>query len=202
MSFFPLNDATQLLASTSKIISTTILNVADTLLDRAQSQQCTTEQTEDCSKKQIIHHAKYQTIVQAIQAVTVFHHGAMIFVLFDSTLQAHRSQKIADPTINLLGNRKPTPTPTQVPDTGALIPPSLLVKQESQTTTADASTPNTTSAKPPEKAQTYRWFPTPTAKLISHINDDSFLKTIATEYPGATTKSHSPVRTTTTHMQH
>jgi hypothetical protein len=44
------------------------------------------------------------------------------------------------------------------------------------------------STKPPETVQTYRWFPTPTAKVNTHIHNDSFLKTIAKEYSGATTK--------------
>jgi hypothetical protein len=117
MSFIPLHDdayiesATALLASTSLSISTTALQFADTLLDKARTQQSASEPTVKRRKLQILHHTNHLAIVQHIQEVVVtYTHGATILVLIDLTLQAHRAQNIADATIDLTITPEPPTT--------------------------------------------------------------------------------------------
>jgi hypothetical protein len=86
--------------------------------------------------------------------------------------------------------------PHQLPDTRTpttnvcpvgLIPPSPLIKEEQAATPADASTTNKKSAKPPATPRTYHCLHKPTAKLNTHIHDETFLTTITTQYSGAST---------------
>jgi hypothetical protein len=109
-----------------------------------------------------------------------------ILVIIDTTLKAHRSQKIADAIIDLTIAPKPDPPPP-LTNTGGLALPSPLVKEEILVKPADASTSGTISTKTPATVKTYMWHPKPTTKLNTHIHDALFLKTIATEYAGATT---------------
>jgi hypothetical protein len=126
MKFDPLlNDeyleiATALLASTSLVISTTALEIVDTFLDKAQTLQCTlqsaAEPTAKWQKLQVLNHAKYQAISQCLRdTVVTFKHGSQILVIIDSILKAHRAQKIADATIDLIAP-EPPPPPTTTAD--------------------------------------------------------------------------------------
>jgi hypothetical protein len=98
--------ATALLASTSLVISTTALEIADTFLDKARTLQCTLQSADESTAKrqklQVLNHAKYQVIAQRLRdTVIMFKHEAQILVIIDSSLKAHRAQKIADATISL-----------------------------------------------------------------------------------------------------
>jgi hypothetical protein len=177
--------STDLLASTSLSISATALAVADTLLDRAQTIQSDDEPTAKRQKLQILHHDKYRTIEAQIKMVRRYTQLVLVLFLIDSTLQIHRANKRAAAIINLTSDAKPKPA-TTCHNAGKIIPPSPPIKEESPTKPASSPTPGPASTKQPSTVQTYKWSPTPTAKLNTHIHDNLFLKTIATEYPGAT----------------
>jgi hypothetical protein len=109
----------------------------------------------------------------------------LILVLIDSPLQTNQARKIANATIDLTIDRKPT-AQSRVPDTGEIIPPSPPVKQKPPTLPIDAPTLAKAAINSPAPVHTYKWSPKPTAKINTHIHNDLFLKTISTEYPGAT----------------
>jgi hypothetical protein len=84
----------------------------------------------------------------------------------------------------------PRPPPTHPPPVTApagLIPQSPLITEEQAATPTDASTTTKKSAKPPATPRTYNWLHKPTAKLNTHIHDETFLTTIATQYTGTST---------------
>jgi hypothetical protein len=95
-------------------------------------------------------------------------------VVIDRTLKAHRAQKRADAIV-------------PITTTEGLIPPSPQVKEENLPTTTTTSTSDKSSTEPTATVKTYKWSHLPAAKLNTHIHDASFLKTIATEYAGAST---------------
>jgi hypothetical protein len=103
MKFDPLHNdeyldiATALLASTSLVISTTALEIADTFLDKARTLQSavqsTAEPTAKQQKLQVLNHARYRAIEQCLRnTVVTFTHGSQILVIIDSTLKAHQAQ--------------------------------------------------------------------------------------------------------------
>jgi hypothetical protein len=124
MTFKPLtNDeyleiATALLTSTSFVISTTALEIADTFLYQERTLQCTlqspAEPTAKRQRLQVLNHTKYRAIAQYLrETVVTFKHGPQVLVIIDTTLKAHRAQKIADATVDLTIVPKPV-TPTTV----------------------------------------------------------------------------------------
>jgi hypothetical protein len=192
MSFNPLHDdayvelSTGLLASTSLAISVTTLAVADTLSEKVQTVQSANKPTAKRQRLQIIHHNTYREIEAKIPTVMRYTHRAVVLVLIDSTLQTRRATKIANATVDLTINQKPT-AKSRAPDASEIILTSPPIKQESPPKPADASTLAKAAINPPAPLHTYKWYPKPTAKINTHIHDDSFLKSISTEYSGATT---------------
>jgi hypothetical protein len=101
------------------------------------------------------------------------------------TLQNHRANNRAAFVDLTTSGPEPKPA-TTYPTEGEIIPSSPPIKQESPPKPEVTPTPTQASTKPPATAQTYKWSPVPTASTNTHIHDDSFLKTISTEYPAAT----------------
>jgi hypothetical protein len=183
--------STAIIISTSVVVTTTELEMADSLLYWERTQQCelhpSHEPTAKRQKPQVLSQKVYQTIASKLQEqVVTCTHESQILVVIDTTLKAHRAQKRADATIDLTNSPLPKPPPP-LPLPAGLIPQSPLIKEETSTTPADASTANKSSAKPPATPRTYKWLHKPTTRLNTHIHDAAFLTTITTEYSGAST---------------
>jgi hypothetical protein len=183
--------ASAIVTSTSVVITTTELEMADSLLYQERTRQCelhpSDEPTAKRQRPQVLNHKKYQAIAYKLrEQVVTCTHESQILVVIDTTLKAHRAQKRADATVDLTDSPIPAHQPP-ITITEGLIPPSPLIKEENRPTTPAASTSDKSSTKPTATPRTYKWFPKPTTKLNTHIHDAAFLKTIATEYAGAST---------------
>jgi hypothetical protein len=129
-----------------------------------------------------IHHSKYREIEAKIQMVTRYTHGTVALVLINLTLQNHQANNRAAFVDLTTSDPEPKPATTS-PAEGEIILPSPYVKQESPLKPVDASTLAKAAINPLAPVHTYKWYPKPTAKINTHIHDNSFLKTISTEYP-------------------
>jgi hypothetical protein len=183
--------ATAIVTSTSVVITTTELEMADSLLYQERTQQCelhpSDEPTAKRQKPQVLSHKKYQAMASKLrEQVVTCTHESQVLVVIDTTLKAHQAQKVVDATVDLTDSPIPAHPPT-ITITGGLIPSSPLIKDENRPTTPAASTSDKSLTKPTATARTYKWFPKPTTRLNTHIHDASFLTTIATEYAGAST---------------
>jgi hypothetical protein len=183
--------ASAIVTSTSVVITTTELEVADSLFYQERTRQCELQASEEPIAKrqrlQVLNHKNYQAIACKLQEqVVTCTHKSQILVVIDTTLKAHRTQKRGDAIVDLTYSPTPAPPPP-IPVPEGLIPPSLQVKEENLPTTTATSTSNKSSTEPTATVKTYKWSHLPTAKLNTHIHDASFLKTIATEYAGAST---------------
>jgi hypothetical protein len=165
--------------------------MADSLLYQERTRQCelqsSEEQTAKCQRLQVLNHNKYRAITSKLrETVVTCTHESQILVVIDTTLKAHRAQKRADAIVDLTDSPMPAPPPP-ITNTKGLVPPSPQVKEKNHPPLAAASTPDKSSTETTTTVKTYKWSHLPTAKLNTHIHDAAFLKTIATEYAGAST---------------
>jgi hypothetical protein len=183
--------ASALVTSTSVVITTTELEMVDSLLYQERTRQCELQSSDKPTAKrqrlQVLNHNKYRAITCKLrETVVTCTHESQILVVIDTTLKAHQAQKRADAIVNLTDSPMPAPPPP-ITNTDGLIPPSPIVKEENHPTTTAASTSDNSLTEPTATVKTYKWSHLPTSKLNTHIHDASFLKTIATEYAGAST---------------
>jgi hypothetical protein len=98
--------ATALVTSTSVVISTTELEMADTFLYQARTLQCTLQSSAKPTAKrqrlQVLNDTKYRAIALRLrETVVTCEHGSQILVIIDTTFKAHRAQKIANAIVDL-----------------------------------------------------------------------------------------------------
>jgi hypothetical protein len=101
--------ATAIVLSTSVVITTTKLEIADSLLYQERTPLCEPHPSDEPIAKrqrpQVLSHRKYQAIASKLQEqVVTCTHESQFLVVIDSTLKAHRAQKRAYAPIDLTGS--------------------------------------------------------------------------------------------------
>jgi hypothetical protein len=168
--------------STSVAITTTKLEIADSLLYQERTRQCELLPPDERKAKrqrlQVLPHKKYQALAYRLREILVTcTHESHTLMTIDTTLRAFRAQQRADAPIDLTDPTTPTTgdcprrTHTTIPANqgGASNHTGRRVnnKQEVVQTTGNS----------------------PDLQMVpqTHINDETFLTTITTQYPGAST---------------
>jgi hypothetical protein len=106
--------ASTLVTSTSVVITTTELEMADSLLYQERTRQCKLQSSDEPTAKrqrlQVLNHNKYRAIVcQLRETVVTCIYESQILVVIDTTLKAHRAQKRADAIVDLTDSPMPAP---------------------------------------------------------------------------------------------
>jgi hypothetical protein len=167
---------TSLLASTKTTITTTELEIADSLLYHQRTRQCDLHPPDAKRQRlQIIHQRDYQLLAYKLsqQVVTPTHESQML-VTMDSSLKEFRAVRRADAIVDLTDSSNPTQPPpvdasVRLDAATGIISPSPVIKDE--TTKAAASTSTKHPAKPAALSRPYTWSHKPMSKLNTPIQD-------------------------------